>query len=260
MISSHHKAHVFKKFLKLITYLIGCSALTLSCLVFANSSALFSDESLDMYDAPKLIEEGRYKEAKAILIKEEKSITDLSRLCSIYSYMLGISSITENKSEGAKYAELFQKCYSVDSDPYVFLGVMTLYFKGEYEKAERITDKLLNKVSGELIKGGKSDAKIFMDKNLVSSMYRLKAFIILSRDEPQKMKYTVVSFAEKSYEVTPFGDAEAFLAAIYQLYGETNLSKSLLEKSDGRTSEAHAADVILNSLKQKVNNAPGLSQ
>lgn len=260
MISSYHKARDFKKFLKLIFCSIGCLALAISGLVFANSSTLFSDEGLDMYDAPKLIEEGRYKEAKAILIKEEKSITDLSKLCSIYSYMLGISSVTENKSEGAKYAELFQNCYSVDSDPYIFLGVMTLYFNGEYEKAERIADKLLTKVSDELIKGGKSDTQVFMDKNLVSSMYRLKASIILSRDEPQKMKNTVVSFAEKSYGITPFGDAEAFLAAIYQLYGEANLSKSLLDKSDGRTSEAHAADVILNSLKKKVNNAPGLSQ
>ncbi|KRA06287.1 hypothetical protein [Pseudomonas sp. Root569] len=238
-----------------IKYLVGLSALFISSLMYANASASLTDDNLDMYDAPKLIEQGKYNEARTLLLREEKTITDISKLCSIYSSMLGLASISDNKEEGAKYASLFQKCYKENSNPYAFLGATTLYFKGEHEKAIGIMDKLLVKINHELSEGKQSEFQVFADKNLISAIYRLKASDLLSRQDPQKVKPMIISFAEKSYEATPFGEAEAFLAAIYKLYGDTQRSKSIIEKSDGRTTEAHTVDVILNSIKQKTNNA-----
>lgn len=255
MCNSYRSMLIIKTASKPKKYLAGLLALLISNLVFANSSISSADENLDMYDAKNLIEQGKYKEAKTILIREEKTITDIGKLCSIYSSMLGLASISDNKEEGEKYASLFQKCYKENSTPYIFLGAMTIYFKGEHEKALRIMDKLLDKINTELAEEKKSDFQVFADKNLISTIYRLKASDLLSRQEPQKVKSMIISFAEKSYEATPFGDAEVFLAAIYKLYGDTERSKSIIEKSDERTTEAHAVDVILKSIKQKIDNA-----
>lgn len=255
MCNSYRNMLITKTTSKPKKYLPGLLAILISGFVFANSSTSFSDENLDMYDAKKLIELGKYKEAKTILLREEKTINNIGKLCSIYSSMLGIASISDNKEDGAKYANLFQKCYKENSTPYIFLGAMTIYFNGEHEKALRIMDKLLDKINNELTEEKKSDFQVFADKNLVSTIYRLKASDLLIRQEPQKVKTTIISFAEKSYEATPFGDAEVFLAAIYKLYGDTERSKSIIEKSDGGTTEAHTVDVILKSIKQRIDNA-----
>ncbi|MDY7532441.1 hypothetical protein RGV33_12260 [Pseudomonas sp. Bout1] len=255
MCNSYPSKLIIKTTSKPKKHLSGLLALLIGGFVFANSSTSFADENLDMYDAKKLIEQGKFKEAKTILLREEKTITDIGKLCSIYSSMLGIASISDNKEEGAQYANLFQKCYKENSTPYIFLGAMTIYFKGEHDKALRIMDKLLDKISNELTEEKKPDLHVFEDKNLVSTIYRLKASDLLIRQEPQKVKATIISFAEKSYEATPFGDAEVFLAAIYKFYGDTERSKSIIEKSDGRTTEAHSVDVILKSIKQKIDNA-----
>ena len=116
-------------------------------------------------------------------------------------------------------------------------------------------DELLDKINNEFTEKKISDFQVFSNKNITSAIYRLKASDLLVRQDPQKEKAAVISFAEKSYEATPFGDAEVFLAAIYKLYGDTERSKSIIEKSDGRTTEAHTVDVILKSIKQKVDNA-----
>lgn len=255
MYNSYRSMPIIKTTSKPKNHLAGLLALFISGFVFANSSTSFDDENLDMYDAKNLIDQGKYNEAKTILLREEKTITDIGKLCSIYSSMLGLASISDNKEEGAKYANLFQKCYKENSTPYIFLGAMTIYFKGEHEKALRIMDKLLDKINNELTEEKKSDFQVFADKNLISTIYRLKASDLLTRQEPQKVKPMVISFVEKSYEATPFGDAEGFLAAIYKLYGDTERSKSIIEKSDGGTTEAHTVDVILKSIKQKIDNA-----
>lgn len=254
MRNSYRSMPIIKTTSKPKKYLSGLSLLLISGFVFANSSTSFADENLDMYDAKNLIEQGKYKEAETILLREEKTITDIGKLCSIYSSMLGIASISDNKEEGAKYAKLFQKCYKENSAPYIFLGAMAIYYKGEHGRALRIMDELLDKINNEFTEKKISDFQVFANKNITSAIYRLKASDLLVRQDPQKVKAAVISFAEKSYEATPFGDAEVFLAAIYKLYGDTERSKSIIEKSDERTTEAHTVDVILKSIKQKVDN------
>lgn len=225
--------------------------LSISKFALASSNKHPNDDHFDMYDAIDLIDQKKYSDAKNILLKEEKKITSISQLCTIYNSMLAIASITNNDSDGSKYAELLKKCYKEGSNPYVFLEARVSYFKGDYEKTDQIIDKLLKKISNELVEGEKIELHNVMDKNILSSIYVLKASILLIKNEPEKVKREVVYFAKKAYEVMPVDDNNEFLAAVYHLYGDTVKSNLLIDKSDNKTSESYVIEAILNSIKQK---------
>ncbi|ONG38559.1 hypothetical protein BKE30_12130 [Alkanindiges hydrocarboniclasticus] len=209
-----------------------------------------------MYDALNLIDQEKYEDAKNILLKEEKNITEISKLCTIYNSMLEISSATNNNSDGAKYSELLKKCYTEGSNPYVFLEARVLYFKGNYDKTDRILNKLSKKISNELSEGDRTEIHDFMDKNILSSIYILKASILLINNEPEKVKKEVIYLAEQAYAVKKLADTNTFLAAIYHLYGDTNHSKSLIENSNDKTRQSHAFEAVLKSIKQKIDLVP----
>lgn len=156
-----------------VGYLFTFFIITLNLTQFtsASSGAHSTDDRLDMYDAINLIHQKKYEDAKNILLKEEKKILDLSKLCTIYNSMLKISSIANNNSDGAKYAELLKKCYKEGSNPYIFLEARTFYFKGDYEKTGHIIDKLSKKINIELVEGEKIEFWNVMDKNILSSIY-----------------------------------------------------------------------------------------
>lgn len=224
--------------------------LNLSQFTLASSSTHSTDDHLDMYDAINLIDQEKYEDAKNILLKEEKNITSLSQLCTIYNSMLTIASVTNNNLDGVKYAELLKKCYKEGSNPYVFLEARTFYFKQDYRKTDQIIDKLSKKINNEL-EEKRAELDNIMDKNIISSIYVLKASILLINNEPEKVKTDVIYFAEKAYEVMPIDDNNDFLAAIYRLYGDTTRSKLLIEKNNVKKSESSSIEAIINSIKQK---------
>jgi hypothetical protein len=223
-------------------------------LLWRSTLILFSSNCVavehDMYYAQSLTYEGEYDEARTILLREEKTITDPGKLCTIYLTMNGIAYSTSNSSDGAKYAELSRKCYRPDSIQNSFFSALALYYETEYDKSECILDSIIKKAENMHSENNQPNLAAFADKNIQSWSYRIKALILLSRSQPKDVKAQVIYFAEKSYETTPFGQAEDFLASTYQVYNEDARLRSLLEKSDGKTDSEHAIGIIFDSIKK----------